>query len=256
MENLQVKEELREWFGKRPVFFMKFSDNKNHLESLQKGNLYMNNLQYYVDLEEKNGVPGMGDKLEALNVINDVQLSFYDVGTENLRFKINAKQANMRYRDAMTKPVFCLFAVTIDMFNVVEHSENQVKLEFNLSEDDLEKMKSQFGENVFIVPEGEFTNKVEKSFNDKGYEFLGKPAEYCDFQINETRRIKAFGEQDIDIFFFKDKSFEHQNEYRFVIFNKETEKPTTVQIDSLENVSAIMSTSDLSKMNIAINFKV
>lgn len=162
-----MDEKLKGLFGDDPVMFLKFSDNPKNLLSLQQGNVYMNNLKFFVDLEAETGIPGMGDKQEVLNVVNDVELSFYKQGTEDLAFKAKAKQITMRYEDALYKPVFCMFAVTVDMIKVIEESDKELKLAFDFSDELITKMRSEFGEHVLVISPAQFKNKIHKSFSEK-----------------------------------------------------------------------------------------
>lgn len=60
--------------------FLKFSTEKWHLESLQSGNIRMNNLKTFIDLERADGKKGMGDIHEVTHVMNqfDFQLRNFD----------------------------------------------------------------------------------------------------------------------------------------------------------------------------------
>jgi hypothetical protein len=236
---------IKEFFGNQPVMFIKFSDNIDNLKSLQQGNLYMNNLKFFVDLEEKTGISGMGDKLETLNVINDVELSFYIPGTEQLVAKTKARKANLRYEDALYKPVFCLFAVTADMLEIYEESETEVKLKINFTNEQINKMRSEFGTHALVISPPHFSEQLEKSFNQNGYDYSGRFVEYIDTNINQQRRLEAFANQDISLFFFKDHGFKHQNEFRIVILNKDEEKAIIENIGSLTKGSILLKTEDL-----------
>lgn len=236
---------LKEFFGAQPILFVKFSDNIDHLKSLQQGNLYMNNLKYFVELEEKTGIPGMGDKLEVLNVLNDVEVSFYIPGTDHLITKAKAKQANFRYEDALYKPVYCLFAITADMLVVHKETESDVELKINFTEEQKSKMSSEFGKYALVISPPCFSEKLEKTFYEKGYEFSGKYVDYIDNNVNEQRRMEAYATQDTRIFFFKDHGFKHQNEFRIVLFNKNEENAIVENISDLHDCSSLLMTQDL-----------
>lgn len=241
----ETAEKIKGVFGDKPIFYLKFSSTLDHLKSLQAGNLYMNNLQYFVDLEENSGVAGMGDKMEALSVLNDVNISFYIPETDKLVAQATAKKANFRYDEAMTKPVFCLFAVTADMLELVNETETSVELKLSFTKDELTRMQKDFGEYVLLISEPHLKERLEKAFNGKGYQFYGKKAEYLDFTVNEMERIRAYAEKKTDLFFFKDQKFAHQREFRIVILNRDEEKAITENIGSLEDVSLLTRTEEL-----------
>lgn len=236
---------VKEIFGVQPVFFVKFSDNIDHLKSLQQGNLYMNNLKYYVELEEETGIAGMGDKLEALNVINNVEVSFYLPGTDHLITQATAKQVNFRYEDALYKPVYCLFAITAEMLTIHEENESEIELKINFTEDQKRKMTSEFGKHALIISPSHFSERIETSFNEKGYDFSGAYVDYIDNNVNQQRRMEAFSNPDTRMFFFKDLGFKHQSEFRIVIYNKDEENAIVENIGDLQDCSVLMKTEDL-----------
>ena len=59
---------------------MKFGSEEN-LKKLQKGQLYMKNLQYYVDLEKTTDDEDVGDKYDGQMVLQDVKITMYDYET-------------------------------------------------------------------------------------------------------------------------------------------------------------------------------
>lgn len=69
-EKMEAKLHLQDFFGKNPIMFLKFGNDPGRLEQIREGSLYMNNLKFYVDREEETGEAGLGDRLEALNVIS------------------------------------------------------------------------------------------------------------------------------------------------------------------------------------------
>lgn len=254
---LSTSEELQAQFRDTPIMFMKFSKNIEHLKMLQSGSLYMNNLKYYVELEEKNGVPGMGDKLEAMNVMNEVNLSFYIPGTDRLIRQATAKTTSLRYQDALYKPVFCLFSITIDMLEVIEETESFVSLKLNFSKEQLAEMEKEFGKHVLLISRNALHERIEKSFKEREYEWQGKPAEYLDYTLNHMNVFQAYANRSTDLFFYKNKKFEHQKEYRIVIFNKDEEEAITEKIDTLEDVSYLTTTDSLNSEGefLRINYK-
>ena len=56
---------------------MKFGSEEN-LNKLRKGQLYMKNLQYYVDLEKTTDDEDVGDKYDGQMVLQDVKITIHD----------------------------------------------------------------------------------------------------------------------------------------------------------------------------------
>ena len=229
----------------RRFFLLKFSDNKGHLEALQNGSIYMNNLKYFVDLEKETGIKGMGDLYEAANVLNDVKMSFFDHQSNEFLFDAYATKSYFRYENTLSKPVFCCFSIDNDMLFVEDINENQVKTKLVFSEDQKEKMIKEFGKYVLIIPWNEFIDRVFKAFRKNGIQAVADFVKYDDFSINSSKRLKSFTEQSLDMFFWKDKCFQYQNEFRIVVLNKDVDKNLTVVFEDINAISSIVRTEKL-----------
>ena len=55
---------LKERFKENIILLLKFTSKREYAESILNGDLYMNNVQYYRDYEEKLKRKGLGDKDE------------------------------------------------------------------------------------------------------------------------------------------------------------------------------------------------
>lgn len=246
---------IEDLFGNQPVLFIKFQKRIQHLVSLQQGNLYMNNLKYFIELEEEKGTLGIGDKLETANVINNVELSFNELGTDKLVFNLQAKRVITRYDDAMYKPVFCLFAITIDMLEIVEELENEVRLKINFTDEQIDKMISEFGKYALVISPTNFKKKLEDSFNQKAFDYCDRYVEYYNININEQRRLESFANQDVSLFFYKRDELDYQKEFRIVILDKDEETAIVEDIGSLEDCSILIETKNIKNHGLCIRFK-
>ncbi|WP_339078721.1 hypothetical protein WIS01_13120 [Clostridioides difficile] len=56
---------------------------KENLEKLKKGEIYTNNLKYFIDLEEKYGKVGIGDRDESTLLFNKVNFRFLKITQES-----------------------------------------------------------------------------------------------------------------------------------------------------------------------------
>jgi hypothetical protein len=245
-EKIEAKLQLQDYFGKDPIMFLKFGNDPGRLEQIREGSLYMNNLKFYIDREEETGEAGLGDRLEALNVINDVDISVYDSQTNQLLVSVPAESASTRYDEALTKPVFCLYAVTVDILEVAEVEEKRIVCKLTFSNEDLASMKEEFGEYALVIMAEHFTERIKKAFEDKKYKYRAKMVEYADYSINDSERMEKHYKGHSDLFFYKDKAFAHQEEYRVVILNKDIEHGYSEKIPSLQNASGICNIDALS----------
>ncbi|KAA0760380.1 hypothetical protein DT250_24745 [Bacillus sp. AR2-1] len=224
--------------------FFKFSQRK-FLEPLQKGNLYMNNFQYFIDLQKSTGEKGMGDIDEVAGIIKDADFTIYKEGTNEEIGKFKAERMNYRYNDFLQYPVFCLFTIESDMLEIIEITDEYIDTEVRFTEEQKEQMVRYFGECALVMPPSIFMQRVEEVFEEQGIIYTDNKVQYSDFDINHGKRIKSYLEGDISLFFQKDRFFEPQREYRFVILNKKVEKNFEINIGDLSDYTRIIDTSDL-----------
>jgi len=224
--------------------FFKFSQRR-FLEPLQKGNLYMNNFQYFIDLQKSTGEKGMGDIDEVAGIIKNANLTIYKAGTDEEVGKIKAESINFRYNDLLQYPVFCLFTIESDMLEIIEITDEYIDTKVRFTEEQKEQMAGHFGECALVIPPNLFRQRIEESFAEQGLLYIDNKVQYSDFDVNHGKRIKSYLDGDISLFFQKDQFFEPQREYRFVILNNKVEKNFEVNIGDLSEYTEIINTSDL-----------
>ena len=235
--------------------FIKFSNESRDMESLRDGTLYMNNLRYFVELEKKTGIKGMGDMLEASNVVNNVNLKFYHHGTDILTFEADAKSVQVRLEEALDKPVFCLMSVKSDMFEVINENENSVDAKLVFTDEQRDKIVREFGKYALVFPWYPFTDKVFSALQAKGYRAVGDFVRYSDFGINHSERMESFNKQDAEMFFWKDTEFTYQREFRIVVLNSNVNSPLVLEFESIRDSSLLITTEDLLSGSYGINIK-
>lgn len=234
------------------IAFFKFSP---FIDSLMEGNLYMNNLQYYIDREKETGDRGLGDKLEASQVLTEIEFKMYDNKTGELAFTGTSESINLRFNGDEKKPVFCLFALTSEHLSIKDEDNEFYITEMAFSHEEVEKMINEFGDQLLIIDSKEFIERVEKAFNDNGYGYVGAKVNYDDYSINNTKRLDSYIKNDHEIFFWKDKYFENQNEYRFVITSTDIDEPMVVNIGNISDICTPFSARELFNGDFQIHLK-
>ncbi|NTZ16424.1 hypothetical protein EXW96_02190 [Paenibacillus sp. JMULE4] len=136
--------------------FLKFATEKWHLESLQSGKLRMNNLRKFIDMEKNEGKKGMGDLLEASNVINLLNFKLVDPDTDEIIFEGKASKGIMTLNHCTTKLVFCLTMVDSKMLEVVGDDDTSYKCKVIFSEIQKQRFVEDFGNYVMILPVSAF----------------------------------------------------------------------------------------------------
>lgn len=237
-------EKLDEQIKNTIILFIKFGQ-KEHLEDLQKGNLYMNNYKYFIDLEKQSNNKGRGDEYESFFVLNDVNVTV--IGNENNQrvFKGTAKSVKMTYEGDSLKPVFCLMCLTIGDLQDVVINRGTIKGNLIFSDEQKEKIEKEFGDYALLISPKHLINAIDERFTKEGIVYRGQIVQYSDFNKNYIDRIESCMADSSNKFFWKDKSLEYQKEYRIVILNKETEKPFKINIGNIKPYTKLTTTKEL-----------
>lgn len=227
--------------NKEVIAFLKFTD---HIDSLLKGDLFMNNLQRYIDMEKESGIRGMGDRFEGAEVMSDVEIRIYDNRTGELLLQGESESVHTRLTDSEKTPVYCLFSITTDHLTIINETEEFYVTKIDFSEADKEKMISEFGEKLVMINPNAFVERVQKAFVEKGYGYRMGTVTYDDYGVNSSKRLKAYRESDSEVFFWKDKFFENQNEYRIAIKSIKTDKPIIENIGDISDIANVFNARD------------
>lgn len=194
-----------------PVF-LKFG-RKDHLESLQRGKLYFKEVKYYIDLENKTGNVGVGDKYDSTMLQRDTPIWINGVRVTNVD-KITG-----RYDKDERIPVFCCTYVTEDNFKY-DIATDEYK--FDVKKFQIERFK-EFGDYVLIITYPElFLDYVCKSCDLREIGIRFKSIDYVDYDYSNSW-INLYRYDSYAHFFIKDKGkFEWQNEFRIIVLNQYT----------------------------------
>lgn len=206
---------------------------KEYVDDLLDGNLYMNNLKYFVDLEKETGVQGVGDIREAsfLN-IRKHELFIKVEGEEERKIEIGPPPGIIYDTDALYHPVFCCVG---KVFNLSHCGDNKYKGNIFLPEDTL---KDFVGDNdndyisVIIINCIDFLNRVYKAINELG---IGIKHGLIKYRNRSLPNIKN-GELILDDTFTKDIRFENQSEFRIELFTH-SNTPYTLKIGDIRHLA-------------------
>lgn len=238
---LEFTDELKQ----RPIAFLKFSDELWKLESLQKGVLYMNTLRFFKELEEKTKVKGMGDKDEASTILTELDVKFYDYETNELVYKGTAGRGSITSEEDLQKHVFCLSYLDFGSLEIIEEGTNFVKTIFNFSDKQKKEFVESFGKHVMVISCSDFINNISNSFKKRSIAWAADKVKYSDFKINYMDRLQDHINNRSGKYFWKDRYFENQKEYRVIVLNRDSDDPIQINIGDLTNKSFITSTEEL-----------
>lgn len=207
-----------------------------YTEDLKAGKLYMNNLEYYIDLEKESGVKGVGDKLEASRVFNDVKIRMYEQGSNTLVAEGDAGGVNFNLNTDIKKPVYCMFAIDGEVLEVISEDEEFYYTRFKIPENIVNQLVVDFGNKMLFMDPKAFIERVEATFEKKGYSIRADKVKYDDYNINNSVRMESYmKENNNDIYLWKDQFFKSQNEYRIIIPNMEMEGPLEVELGDISS---------------------
>ncbi|MFC5404315.1 hypothetical protein [Cohnella soli] len=229
----------------RIFMLIKFQDNKDHLLSLQEGNIWMNNGQYFIDREKEDGAQGIGDRYELSAVLNDVSLRFYEEGTDTLVLEGEAGRVTYTDKAITKKPIFCMTHVSHDSLKIVKELEDSVDCSIDFGEADIDKIVENFGKYALIINPQAFMERIKESFAKQDIRFVADKVIYEDFQVNQKQRLEDYNQGNPSLFFYKDNAFKHQREYRIAVINRDTDTAFSPNIGKLSDMSTIVETKDL-----------
>lgn len=228
--------------------FVKFSEKK-YLEPLQKGALYMNNLKYFIELEKKTGIKGMGDSFEGGHIMSEIKLEFRDPESDELLFEGTAKRSVLRLNSFLDIPIFCIAAIDSTMLEIVGEDEQYYHTRLHLSDQQKANFISEFGDHALMISRDQFIEQFTKAFNEQGLHYRGALVKYTDFNINNEERMKSFDEENPSFFFWKSDEIAYQKEYRIVILNKPSETATTINIGDMSDFSLLIPVQQMLSRN-------
>lgn len=220
-------------------FFVKFTEPE-FVESLLDGNIYMNTLGHFIDLEKETKVKGQGDQYEGAFVFGARNIQIIDTETNMVIATAPVGMYQERGKSVRNIPIFCFTMFTAKDFEVLEESENSISFMLNLDEVDKNKFLENFGSKAILLPQ-DFVNIIKEDADEQELDFIVSSVTYHDYSVGiDSKRKEEFDNGSTAVVTWKDKFFEFQREVRFVVFNKPSKDPITVKIRSLRGSANVM----------------
>lgn len=246
-------EDLMENCTSKFQMLIKFGNEKN-LKSLQSGTIYMKNLKFYNELEQKDD-SGKPDKYDGKWKIQDMSLTFTDRSGKMPPFHCYTESAVVSF-SIDQYPIFCLFS--LDKRNcmpfVVDRESQTGIVAVEFSDEQKSKMSKGLGDYALLITNtSEFISRITNRLNEDGVSYRFG---LVDYNIgNSKERAEAIFHDPINIAFNKDeREFAYQQEYRLIITNHPVEDHYIFNVGDLSDLSMLMRTDDL-LTNYAINIK-
>ena len=237
----QYKEEFLDQFGNRVFAYLKFTGCEAWGNDVVNGNLYMNPIKYYRDLEVNSGIKGQGDSGELKLISDNVELKVIIPGTGD-EVLLNPKQIKFEYTQDEQIPVFCVMGIKYKDLIVYDYDEETIKFKFPYSKEEIEQLKKDFGEYVVLVFPVGFKAAVQKAANNQNIQVYFGEVHYCD--ANSEERHDAFFNSDVQRFLYKDLDFSYQKEFRLIL-NQAITDGNFFEVGSLSDCAQLFLVDDL-----------
>lgn len=215
-----------------------------YLNDLLEGNLYMNNFQYFIELEKQTKVKGQGDKREAGHVFRATSIRLIDPETNQVIATGNVGEVIERYTGVEKIPVFCLTKFRYREFEIIEVKDGSVVAKLAIPPKDQKNYIETFGEKAVILPHY-FLERLEEKNNDERLGLAYGEVQYHDYDVISSERIRLFDEKSLQFFFWKDNFFSNQREFRIVLTQKLVDEPFKLNIGSLVEGAIVVDSEKL-----------
>lgn len=232
----------------RPCYYgFKFGKHSRLVE-LQKGHLYLKNLDFFIKEETRTGIKGVGDNEEAL-LFSSSDVKAFDPNTHTLLF---TGKAEVRNSGDIFKPVFCMTAKDIfqnpqslDFPNLVTSIEFDTKLIEDFS-NNAEKLY------VLIITDiAEFIRRIELTLIP-----MNIILNYGLVKYRDTKVIwKTDNGIELNNAFCKNESYKHQEEFRILI-ETTVDDHFEININDISDISSVVEAENIIKHGLTIDINI
>lgn len=225
---------------------------EENLKKLQSGELYMKNLQYYVDLEKGTSDENVGDMYDGQMLLRDVKISMYSVDTNRFLGQIIAPKASMNL-GYLKCPVFCMYMFDYRNHTSEELNGNILKVRYQFTEEQLEKLPN-FGTHALIIKNGnEFVDRVKNGLLANNIGYTRDSVQY--YACNNLEHLKQVNGDNSRIAFWKRDKYAYQQEYRFLA-HTEVDDFLSINIGDISDITELISMDELLNTCLEIEFQV
>ncbi len=205
-----------------PNMLLKFSNVKEHLEDIGRGQIYMNESGFFRKLEDQF----RGDQFDgrcpiSLDRLADEYMELRpEDGSEGIRIPIKfVRNFTVGFQNDDKIPLFCATALSQDILYKKTDTEFAFRQEF------IQEMQ-QFGKYFAIFSASEFIEKMSVFVEKNHMAVQYGPVDYV--EIHKQYDIEMLNEDTrpgIEAFFKKDVSYRWQNEWRIILLGAKDAPP-------------------------------
>lgn len=231
------------------LLLLKFIEEQ-YLESFLDGNIYANNFGFFQKLESEYGIKGIGDKNDGcLPIYNLENLTVQNIESNEVVFTI-PKVPVIRLSTEMDSKtaVFCLYDMALEDFEVIQDSENKLKLLMQFDDNKKEILRREFKgkTHVVIMDTLLFIDRLVKACDESGLSIVYDRVRYYQQGINDEKRLNDFNKNTTDKFFWKEEFFNNQKEFRVVFRNQLIDEgKNIVNVGDIRQIGFCLSVEEL-----------
>ncbi|MFE4896591.1 hypothetical protein [Peribacillus butanolivorans] len=215
-----------------------------YLEDLLNGSIYMNNFNYFIELEKESKEKGQGDKLEVAHVIRSTGVQIIDSDTGMVFGTATMGEMVERYPGMEKMPLFCVTHLHSIDFVITKVENDIITAKIDLPLEDQLLFEKTFGETAVILT-NDFTDKMIEASNTDKLGIAVGDVQYQDYRYYSPIRKQEFDDMSINILFWKDDFFKQQREARFVLTEKNVNNHFILNIGNIRDKSKVTTTKEL-----------
>lgn len=239
---MEIIEHIESIVGKDPIFFLKFTSKITYAQDILKGKFYANTAEYFRNLEIKSGERGQGDKNELLQVMQTINVNFFDYDSKSLLFGIPTATTYLKYNDDENIPLVCFVGIPIRQMKIISQNKNEVIFKFPFTKNEYKKIEEKFGTYCVLIEGEMLLEKIQRHSTNNGIAYVFKNINYC--SSNFCNKITSYITPSIDRFFYKDKDLSYQREYR-LIFNTTVSEDHYIDLGPFGDKAKIIKSTEL-----------
>ena len=211
--------------------------NKEIIEKIQSGKMYLKNLEWFREKERQTGDMTIGDLLEGMLHISEGYMQIYDSDGKVIEcVPLTDSAITTSFSNAF---VFCATNIFPD--------ENG-----NVFADNQKPVFKEFGDTALVIEnKGEFIKRIYKAAKGLGYEvFCGVVNYYNKDEDNANMHISLLHGMH-NIAFWKRDTYKVQQEFRIVLWKKDANKDyIEFDIGDISDISKVISIEEALRIQI------
>ncbi|WP_160691681.1 hypothetical protein [Clostridium sp. C2-6-12] len=211
-------------------YLIKFGAKEN-VEKLQSGDIFMQPMKYYRELEEKYKKKGQGDKYEGkLHMTCPGGIISLE---ETHQSKVLS--CSISYSEYERNLVGCFY--NVDEERLKAKNSNDITpdiIDFN----DKEKQEfANWGDTALVIYKPQFIKRLEMKLKEYNIKCVTNKVKYYNPKNPDQNCINDYQNYYDSMLFWKDDYFINQNEFRIILSKKSIEGETVINIGDISDIS-------------------